>query len=202
MLCIHDDTLDANTVAKEIASEHPTWKLSERRVNKFVKQYRSAQKKQDDSVDDVDDDEGEGEGDVEAPLDNNSKDVQKSSSKKHFSPSRSLRRLFSSKSKRKFTESADDPDTASDTPPSLEVASEREVTATEDVPPVEEQEQEQPVVAEEKQEEEEESEPELELELESDVVPEEEKVDEDVVYETDNDKVDSSHDCFIACSIM
>ena len=111
------------------------------------------------------------------------------SSSKSLSPARSISRMVSSKSKKKGLSSTEDLlDITFEAPPSPGVEAAPEPVAT----PVVEKEV-HPV--EETQEEEAKSEPIV-------VAAEKEKLDKEIAYETDNDKVDSSNDCCTACSIM
>lgn len=102
-------------VAGKLKEEHPTWKLPERRVKKFVKKYVSEKEANPPATDDED-----------ASAD------KKPSVKKFSSPSRSIRRLFSPK-KKKDAPVAVDPDTSSDAPPvSAEDSASEPVIAEED----------------------------------------------------------------------
>ena len=162
-----------------IKGEHPTWKLPGRRVNKFVKRYMNEHK----NPAGADDDASVVDYKVE----------KKSSSSKFLSPLRSIRRMVSSKSKKKGLSSTEDLlDITFEAPPSPGVEAAPEPVAT----PVVEKEV-HPV--EETQEQEAKSEPIV-------VAVEKEKLDKEIAYETDNDKVndkvDSSNDCCTACSIM
>mmetsp|Transcript_13448 Transcript_13448/g.33848 ORF Transcript_13448/g.33848 Transcript_13448/m.33848 type:complete len:161 (+) Transcript_13448:40-522(+) len=110
----HTGPVDLASVAEKIKAEHPTWKLPDRRIKKFVKKYESEHKATEDKR-----------------------------SKMFSSPSKSIRRLFSPKSKKKVVEEAD---TDSDAQPLAE-----EVTAVEEEPaeeldaPEDEKEEEVPV---------------------------------------------------------
>eukprot|EP00531_Pseudo-nitzschia_arenysensis_P016594 CAMPEP_0116138680 /NCGR_PEP_ID=MMETSP0329-20121206/12907_1 /TAXON_ID=697910 /ORGANISM="Pseudo-nitzschia arenysensis, Strain B593" /LENGTH=165 /DNA_ID=CAMNT_0003633671 /DNA_START=203 /DNA_END=700 /DNA_ORIENTATION=+ len=81
----HTGPVDLASVAEKLKEDHPTWKLPDRRVKKFVKKYESEHKAT----------EGE-----EAP-------TTKSRPKMFSSPRKSIRNLFSSKSKKKATEELD-----------------------------------------------------------------------------------------------
>lgn len=149
---------------------HPTWNLPERRVNKFVKRYMNA--KNDPTEADKDDDDAEEKATPKSPM-----------KKLYSSPARSLKRLFSAKSKKKNPFFPEDADTASETP-------EPEPSPAEEAPRPEKGEGE-PV----------DDKPEEDV-VEESKPTEEEKIDKDLLYETDNDHVDSSNDCFTGCSIM
>jgi len=87
----HTGPVDLASVAEKLKEDHPTWKLPDRRVKKFVKKYESENKPT------------EGEEASKRP-------------KMFSSPRKSLRNLFSSKSKKKVTEV----DTDSDAQPAEE----------------------------------------------------------------------------------
>lgn len=166
--------VDAAAVTKMLKDEHPTWKLTDRRVNKFLKQHNTKNPAE------ADDDEAtaeDGADDVPA----------KTSPKKYLSPRKSLKRFFSSKNKKKDT--VDDLDTAS-----VPSEPEKEPFVAEEIPPIEKEED---LDSAEETAEEEEPSPEPVVSIE-----EEGKVDKEIAYEVDNEKVDSSYDCFNPCSIM
>jgi len=116
----HNGPVNVANVAKKLKAEHPTWKLPERRVKKFIKKYESENQKSADAA--------------ETPTDKRSKMFS--------SPSKSIRRLFSSKSKKKVAEELD---TDSDAQPLAEEvpeepdAPEDEVAAEEEEPAPEEE---------------------------------------------------------------
>ena len=124
-------------VAGKLKEEHPTWKLPERRVKKFVKKYISEKEANPPATDDED-----------ASAD------KKPSLKKFSSPSRSIRRLFSPK-KKKDAPVAVDPDTSSDAPPVSGEDSASELVIAKEEDSVEEEEpdtvEEENVVEEEKE---------------------------------------------------
>jgi hypothetical protein len=167
-------------VTKKIKAEHPNWKLPERRVNKFVKRYMSK-------------DKNPAGADDDASVSTN----RYKNEKKASSPSRSLFRMFSSRSKKNNLLSPPDQLGSSlDTAPP-EPVKEGE-NAEEATPPAGEE------VAEEtyNPDEEEKLEKESKEEIEQITTEKDNNIDKEIAYKTDLDKVDSSCDCFASCSIM
>jgi hypothetical protein len=168
-------------VAKKIKTEHPNWKLPERRVNKFVKRYISK-------------DKNPAGADDDASVYTN----QYKNDKKASSPSRSLFRMFSSRSKKKNLLSPPDQlESSLDTAPEAAPEPVKEEENDEEAPPAGEE------VAKEiyKPADEEKLEKEPKEEIEQ-ITTEKDDIDKEIAYETDHDKVDSSNDCFASCSIM
>ena len=165
-VCKHNGPVDVANVAGKIKTEHPTWNLPERRVNKFVKRYMSENEKNPSVTDDED-----------APTD------KKPRSKKFSSPSRSFRRFFSPKGKKKDVSVTEDLDTTSDAPPISEPDSVPEqVVIIEDDHSLKKEEKSDPI--------------------EEKNANEEEDLDKKVADETDNEIENSSNDCFTPCPIM
>jgi len=154
----HNGPVNVANVAGKIKTEHPTWNLPERRVNKFVKRYLSEREKNPSVTDDED-----------APTD------KKPRSKNFTSPSKSFRRFFSPKGKKEDVSAvAEDLGTTSDAPP-IDSASDQ-VVIVEDDHSVKKEEKSDPV--------------------------EEENLDKQIAYETDNETENSSNVCFAICPIM
>lgn len=175
----YNGPVNVTYVTQQIKKEHPTWKLPERRVNKFVKRYMSEDK----NLAGADDD-------ATAATEYNKTEKTPSSPSKLSSSARSIRNLFSSKSSKKkgLSSRKFDMDTTSEVPssPGVETAPEPAAAAA---------------VSEEKELPVEETKEELPSE-EPIVAVEKEEPEKEIAYETDNEKVDSSNDCFALCSIM
>jgi hypothetical protein len=156
-------------ITRKIKTDHPNWKLPERRIKKFVKRYMSK-------------DKNPAGADDDASVSTN----QYKNEKKAFSPSRSLSRMFSSRSKKKNLSSPPDQlESSFDTAPEAAPEPAKEEEENEEDTPVEE------------------TEKESKEEIEQIITTEKEDIAKEIVYETvDHDKVDSSNDCFASCSIM
>jgi hypothetical protein len=146
-------------VAGKIKTEHPTWNLPERRVNKLVNRYLSERENNPSATDDED-----------APID------KKPRSKKFTSPSKSFRRFFSAKGKKK----------------DVSAVAEDLGTTTSDAPPIASESDQVDIV---------ENDHSVKKEEKSDSV-EEENLDKQNAYETDNETENSSNVCFAICPIM
>ena len=176
--------VNVSIVTKKIKIEHPNWKLPERRVNKFVKRYMSKEKNPAGADDD-------------ASVSTN----QYKNEKKASSPSRSLFRMFSSRSKKNNLLSPPDDQLGSSLDTAPEAAPEpvrKEENAEEETPPVGEEVAEETYNPNEEEKLEKESKEEIEQ-----ITTEKDNIDKEIAYKTDLDKVDSSYDCcFASCSIM
>ena len=176
--------VNVSIVTKKIKIEHPNWKLPERRVNKFVKRYMSKEKNPAGADDD-------------ASVSTN----QYKNEKKASSPSRSLFRMFSSRSKKNNLLSPPDDQLGSSLDTAPEAAPEpvrKEENAEEGTPPVGEEVAEETYNPNEEEKLEKESKEEIEQ-----ITTEKDNIDKEIAYKTDLDKVDSSYDCcFASCSIM
>jgi len=179
--------VNVSIVTQNIKTLHPNWKLPERRVNKFVKRYMSKDKNPAGADDDA--------------------TVIQYKKKKATSPSRSLFRMISSRSKKKKELTS---------PEQLELSFETfPETAPEPVTPkgLNEEEgeesrdwdalQEETDIIEEKENSVDEEKGEKKSNDENEPIStEKEDIENEIAHDTDHDKVDSADDCFTLCSMM
>ncbi|OEU22616.1 hypothetical protein FRACYDRAFT_259146 [Fragilariopsis cylindrus CCMP1102] len=175
--------VNVSIVTKKIKIEHPNWKLPERRVNKFVKRYMSKEKNPAGADDD-------------ASVSTN----QYKNEKKASSPSRSLFRMFSSRSKKNNLLSPPDDQLGSSLDTAPEAAPEpvrKEENAEEATPPVGEEVAEETYNPNEEEKLEKESKEEIEQ-----ITTEKDNIDKEIAYKTDLDKCDVLHQNILVLDLV